>query len=276
MTGDGSHDDPPIEERRGEDGEDGEGEDDNGDQEDGGDQDNDDAASVISHTSIDSALEAVGGNTKQSKNWKTRYNWPRRSRDFSRNFQKTAEKVHCDGFMFQCCRWYSTDTGSSVVPGSRAAYRLNRTKRFMGDDPVPNAIERAMDGQFVDKKLSEYIINWGFHNNPGKDGNPGKRPIITVDQLCQLAEVCLSCIADFRYDERKATQSAQHSAHIRMLKKLHAQRRSKMDSREKELEEFARKNEEEAKRLAEERKELEAWRNARAAEGASSATASSS
>lgn len=104
MTGDGSHDDPPIEERRGEDGE---GEDDNGDQEDGGDQDNDDAASgerqisyhfaaalklaqlhsdlVISHTSIDSALEAVGGNTKQSKNWKTRYNWPRRSRDFSRN-----------------------------------------------------------------------------------------------------------------------------------------------------------------------------------------------
>lgn len=146
----------------------------------------------------------------------------------------------------------------------------------MGDDPVPNAIERAMDGQFVDNTLSEYIINWGFHNNPGKDGNPSKKPIITVDQLCQLAEVCLSCIADFRYDERKATQSAQHSAHIRMLKKLHAQRRSKMDRKEKELEEFARKNEEEAKRLAQERKELEAWRNARAAEGASSATASSS
>lgn len=40
---------------------------------------------VIQHTSIDSALEAAGGNTKQSKNWKTRYNWPRRSRDFSRN-----------------------------------------------------------------------------------------------------------------------------------------------------------------------------------------------
>lgn len=61
-----------------------------------------------------------------------------------------------------------------------------------------------------------------------------------------------------------------------MLKKLYAQRRSKMDSKEKELEEFARKNKEEAKRLAQERKELEAWRNARAAEGASSATASSS
>lgn len=106
-TGDDSHDDAPIEERHEEDGEDGEREDDDGDQEDGGDQDNDDASSgerqisyhfavalnlaqlhsdqVIKHTSIDSALEAVGGNTKQSKNWKTRYNWPRRSRDFSRN-----------------------------------------------------------------------------------------------------------------------------------------------------------------------------------------------
>ncbi|UOH80108.1 hypothetical protein LQV05_002757 [Cryptococcus neoformans] len=82
-----------------------------------------------------------------------------RSRDFSRNFQKTTKRVHCDGFMFQCCRWYSTDTGSSVVHGSRAAYRLNRTKRLMGGDPVPNAIGQAMDGQFVDNTLSEYIIN---------------------------------------------------------------------------------------------------------------------
>lgn len=65
--------------------------------------------------------------------------------------------------------WYSTDTGSSVVPGSRAAYRLNRTKRLMGGDPVPNAIEQAMDDQFVDNTLSEYIINWGFHNNAGKE-----------------------------------------------------------------------------------------------------------
>lgn len=145
----------------------------------------------------------------------------------------------------------------------------------MGGDPVPNAIEQAMDRQFVDNTLSEYIINWGFHNNAGKDGNTSKKPIITVDS-CQLAEVCLSCISGFRYDERKATQSAQHSAHIRVLKKLYAQRRSKMDSKEKELEEFARKNKEEAKRLAQEKKELEAWRNARAAEGASSATASSS
>ncbi|OWZ70899.1 hypothetical protein AYX14_03702 [Cryptococcus neoformans] len=123
----------------------------------------------------------------------------------------------------------------------------------MGGDPVPNAIERAMDDQFVDNTLSEYIINWGFHNNAGKNGNTSKKPIITVDSSVNLP-----------------------NAHIRVLKKLYAQRRSKMDSKEKELEEFARKNKEEAKRLAQERKELEAWRNARAAEGASSATASSS
>lgn len=82
--------------------------------------------------------------------------------------------------------WYSTDTGSSVVPGSRAAYRLNRTKRLMGGDPVPNAIEQAMDDQFVDNTLSEYIINWGFHNNAGKNGNTSKKPIITVDSSVNL------------------------------------------------------------------------------------------
>lgn len=141
----------------------------------------------------------------------------------------------------------------------------------MGGDPVPNAIEQAMDDQFVDNTLSEYIINWGFHNNAGKNGNTSKKPIITVDSSVNLPKF-LSCISGFRYDERKATQST----HIRVLKKLYAQRRSKMDSKEKELEEFARKNKEEAKRLAQERKKLEAWRNARAAEGASSATASSS
>ncbi|OXG25793.1 hypothetical protein C361_01753 [Cryptococcus neoformans Tu259-1] len=105
----------------------------------------------------------------------------------------------------------------------------------MGGDPVPSAIEQAMDDQFVDNTLSEYIINWGFHNNAGKNGNTSKKPIITVDSSVNLP-----------------------NAHIRVLKKLYAQRRSKMDSKEKELEEFARKNKEEAKRLAQERKELEA------------------
>ncbi|OWZ54512.1 hypothetical protein C356_01811 [Cryptococcus neoformans c45] len=62
----------------------------------------------------------------------------------------------------------------------------------MGGDPVPNAIEQAMDRQFVDNTLSEYIINWGFHNNAGKDGNTSKKPIITVDS-CQLAERSAQC-----------------------------------------------------------------------------------
>lgn len=73
-------------------------------------------------------------------------------------------------------RWYSTDTGSSVVPGSRAAYRLNRTKRLMGGDPVPNAIEQAMDDQFVDNTLSEYIINWGFITMLERTVTPARNP----------------------------------------------------------------------------------------------------
>lgn len=135
----------------------------------------------------------------------------------------------------------------------------------MGGDPVPNAIEQAMDDQFVDNTLSEYIVNWGFHNNAGKNGNTSKKPIITVDSSVNLPKFV----------------SPAFLVSVMMSAKLHKAlisecSRSYMRSGAKELEEFARKNKEEAKRLAQERKELEAWRNARAAEGASSATASSS
>lgn len=61
----------------------------------------------------------------------------------------------------------------------------------MGDDPVPNAIEQAMDDQFVDNTLSEYIINWGFHNNAGKNGNTSKKPIILSTALSTCRSLSL-------------------------------------------------------------------------------------